>query len=65
MNEMSNPFKLFGRMFMAGFLIFGYFVVCVVQCAWYVSHHRKDQVGEAIGYLGRGVVNATADIFRS
>ena len=61
---MSDPFKLFGRLLLAGFRITGYFVSCSVQAAWYLAHGKRELVGDAIGYFGRDVTNAIADIFR-
>jgi len=61
---MSDPFKLFGKLLLAGFRITGYFVSCCLQAAWYLAHGKRELVGDAIGYLGRDVTNAIADIFR-
>lgn len=63
-DDLLDPFKLFGRMLVAGFRIAGYVVVSLVESAWYLAHLRPDRVGEAIGALGRGVTDAIADVFR-
>jgi len=56
---------LLGRLFVAKFRVTSYFVVFVVQVCIYLGTGRRDKVGDAIGYLGRGVTDAIADIFRS
>ena len=61
---MLDPFKLFGRLILAGFRITGYVVACCLQSAWYLAHGKRELVGDAIGYLGRDTTNAIADIFR-
>jgi len=63
--KMSNPFQLMGRLMLAVFKIGGYGLVCAFQCVWYTTHGRKDQVGEAVGYFGRGVTDAIASIFQT
>jgi hypothetical protein len=49
---------------LAFFKIAGYFLACGVQSLWYVAHGKPELVGDAIGYFGRDVTNAIADIFR-
>lgn len=61
---MPGPFKLFGKLLLAGFKISGYFVVCVVQAIWYAASRRTDKIADAFGYLGRGTVDAISDIFK-
>jgi hypothetical protein len=61
---MTDPFKLLARLLLVGFKITGYAVACVLQAAWYVSHGKRDMVGDAIGYFGRDVTNAIAEVFR-
>jgi len=60
---MPDPFKLFGRLSVAGFKIGGYFLVFVVQSVCYIVSGRPDKIGDAFGYLGRGVVDAFERIF--
>jgi hypothetical protein len=62
--DVSDPFKLCFRLMLAFFKITGYFLACGVQSLWYVAHGKPELVGDAIGYFGRDVTNAIADIFR-
>ena len=59
---LSDPFKLFGRLILAGFKITGYLLTGVVEAAWYVAHGRRDLLGQVIGDLGRSVTNAFAKV---
>jgi hypothetical protein len=59
---MSDPFKLFGRLIVAGFKILGYLVTGLAEAAWYTTHGRKDLLGQVIGDLGRGITNALARV---
>jgi hypothetical protein len=61
---MPGPFKLFGNLLLAGFKIFGYFLVCVAQSIFYALSRRPDKINDAFGYLGRGTVDAISDIFK-
>ena len=60
---MSDPFKLFGRLILAGFKITGYLLTGSAEAAWYIAHGRRDLVGQVIGDLGRGITNAFARVF--
>lgn len=60
---MSDPFKLFGRLILAGFKITGYMITGAAETAWYVAHGRRDLVGQVIGDLGRGITNAISHVF--
>jgi len=60
---MPGPLQLFGRLLLAGFKIAGYCIACGAQSAWYLAHGKSELVGDAIGYLGRDVTNAIAEIF--
>ena len=61
---MLDPFKLFGRIFIACFKITGYFLVFIVQVTWHAIYRQPDKIGDAFGYLGRGTTDAIGDIFR-
>lgn len=61
---MPGPFQLLGRLLLAGFKITGYCVACGAQALWYLAHGKSELVGDAVGYLGRDVTNAIAEIFR-
>jgi hypothetical protein len=60
---MSDPFKLFGRLIIAGFKIGGYLITGAAESAWYIVHGRRDLLGQVIGDLGRGITNAIARVF--
>lgn len=62
---MPGPFELFGGILLATFKITGLLFVSVIQAAWYLIFRKPDKVGDVFGYLGRGVVEAIADIFKS
>jgi hypothetical protein len=59
-----DPLKLVGRVALACFKIAGYSIACSLQAAWYLAHGKRELVGDAIGYLGRDVTNALADVFK-
>jgi hypothetical protein len=59
---MSDPFKLFGRLIVAGFKIVGYVITGAAESAWYIAHGRRDLLGQVIGDLGRGITNAMAKV---
>lgn len=61
---MPDPFKLLFRLVLLFFKIVGYSIACGAQAMWYVAHGHKELIGDAIGYLGRDVTNAIADVFR-
>lgn len=61
---MWDPFKLFGRLLVAGFRITGYLLASLVESTWYLAHLRPDKVGEAIGAFGRAATDAIAHAFR-
>jgi hypothetical protein len=60
---MPDPFKLFGRLVLAGFKVTGYVLTGAAETVWYLSHGRKDLLGQVIGDLGRGITNAVAGVF--
>jgi len=59
---MSDPFRLFGRLVLAGFKIGGYLITGVAEASWYVAHGRRDLLAQVIGDLGRGITNALAKV---
>jgi len=62
---MTDPFRLFGRLILAGFKIAGYFVTGLAQAGWYLAHGRRDLLGQIIGDLGRGITDALSDVLKS
>lgn len=60
---MLDPFKLFGRLILAMFMIAGYFLVFLAQVIWYLIFRRSDKIGDAFGDFGRYTVNAMAGVF--
>jgi hypothetical protein len=60
---MSDPFRLFGRLFLAFFKILGYSVSCSIQALWCIAHGKPELAHDAIGDFGRGVTDAIAAIF--
>jgi hypothetical protein len=61
---MFDPFKLFFRLIVLFFQVAGYAVSCGAQSLWYIAHGHRELVGDAIGYFGRDVTNAIANVFR-
>jgi hypothetical protein len=61
---MLDPFKLFFRLALLLFKNIGYSLACGAQSLWYVAHGKNELVGDAIGYLGRDITNAIAEVFR-
>ena len=61
---MPGPFELFARLIVAGFRITGYVIASIAQSVWYAANLRPDKIGDAIGFLGRGVTDAIADVFK-
>ena len=61
---MLDPFKLFFRLILLGLKIAGYSIACGAQSLWYIAHGKNELVGDAIGFLGRDITNAIADVFR-
>jgi hypothetical protein len=59
-----DPFILFGRMFLASFLVLGYVVVGIVEAIWYASTGRRDRIGAAIGATGRSIMDTVGHVFR-
>jgi hypothetical protein len=59
---MLDPFKLFGRLLLAMFKIFGYTLVFLGQVAWFLIHRRPDRIGEAMGWYGKGIVDCLSTI---
>lgn len=63
MGVLINPFKLFGRLLIAGFKIMGYTLTFIVQVVWYLFHRQTHDIGLAFGDYGRSVTNAVGDMF--
>lgn len=61
---MTDPFKFFFRLILLFFKVVGYAVACGAQSLWYIAHGHKELVGDAIGYLGRDITNAIAEVFQ-
>jgi len=62
MGILGDPFRLFGRLLVAGFKITGYTVTFIVQVVWYLFHRHHD-IGLAFGDFERAVTNAIGDVF--
>lgn len=59
----TDPFKLFGRLILAGFKIGGYFFAFLGHTLWCYAHRHPEHAGDAIGDFGRGVTDVIAGIF--
>lgn len=63
MGVLFNPFKLFGRLLIAGFKITGYCVTFVIQVILCLYTGQRAKITDAVGVLGRSVTDAMGDIF--
>jgi hypothetical protein len=61
---MWNPFKLFGRLLLAGLKITGYVIACSLQAIWSLVYGQPARIADAIGEFGRAVTDAIAEVFR-
>lgn len=61
---MLNPFRLLGRILIAGCKICGYSISFGAQSLWYLIYRRPDRIGASIGSLGSATTDAIAEIFR-
>lgn len=61
---MLNPFKLFGKVFVAMFVISGYIFAFMLQFVWYLLTRHPYKIGDAFGYLIRGTTDTIAGILR-
>jgi hypothetical protein len=59
---MLDPFKLFGHLIVALLKIAAYFVIFIIQVAWYLMVLDRARIGDAFGNFGRCVVDALGDI---
>jgi hypothetical protein len=62
--QMGDPFRLFGRLFLALFRIMGYFIAFMAHAGWCIAHGHPEHAGDAIGDFGRSVTDVIADLFR-
>jgi uncharacterized membrane protein len=61
---MISSVKLMCRLFVAGFRIIGYIMVFILQVILYLRLGGKYKIGDAVGQLGKGVIDALADVVR-
>ena len=61
---MAAPFKLLWKLIVAGFKIVGYTVTGAVEAAWYITHGRRDLLGQVIGNLGQGITDAHSEVLQ-
>lgn len=57
-------FKWIPRFFLFIFETLTQLIMLVFQCAWFMGHGRKDEVGDAVGDRGQGMLDAFTRIFR-
>lgn len=60
----DNPFALLNRILIATGRVLAYWVVFLVQAVAYASMLKKDRIVDAFGYLGRGIADAVASVFK-
>ncbi|MCF6147716.1 MAG: hypothetical protein E3K37_03560 [Candidatus Kuenenia sp.] len=64
MNVLMNPFKLLGRLLIAGLQITGYTASFIVQIFGYLYYRQRYMIIDAFGSFGRSVTDAIVGIFK-
>jgi len=62
---LTNPFKLFGRLLVAFFLITEYTVTFFIQVLWYIIGRQKRRIVDAYASFWKNVLDTIVGIFRN
>lgn len=65
MGVLGNPFKLFGRLLIAGFRIAEYTATFIIQALWYTCYKQTNRIPDAYGSFAKSITEAIVDIFRN
>jgi hypothetical protein len=60
--KMNALLSLFGRALLASAQVTAYVLIFTVQVVWYLLFRQPEKIGDALGELGRGTVNALVGI---
>ena len=65
MGVLGNPFKLFGRILVAGFLIAEYTVTFIIQVLWYIIGGQKRRIIDAYAAFWKNILDTIVGVFRN
>lgn len=65
MSELKFAMIVAARLSVAIFKILSYTLIYTAQAIWFGAQGRLDKIGDAMGSLGRGAVDAFSDIFKT
>lgn len=65
MGVIGNPFKLFGRILVAGFLITEYTAIFFIQVLWYIIGGQKRRIIDAYAAFWKNILDTIVGIFRN
>ena len=60
----DNPFVMIQRLLVASGRITAYVLVFMIQATAYALLLQKEKIVDAFGYLGRGIADALAGMFK-
>ena len=63
MSILSDPFKLFGKLLLAGFKITGCIIALLPQLIWAIANRQRDRIFDVWSKFVKGVTDAVAEIF--
>lgn len=64
LSELKFVMIVAARLSVATFKIISYTLIYTAQAMWFGAQGRTDKIGDAMGSLTRGAVDAFADIFK-
>lgn len=64
MGVLGNPFKLFGRILVAGFLIVEYTSIFIIQVLWYIIGRQKRRIIDAYAVFWKNILDTIVDVFK-
>ena len=65
MSELKFAMIVAARLSVAVFKILSYTLIYTAQAIWFCAQGRSDKIGDAMGSLSRGAVDAFSDIFKT
>lgn len=65
LSELKFAMIVAARLSVAVFKILGYTLIYTAQAIWFGAQGRFDKIGDAMGSLSRGAVDAFSDIFKT
>ena len=65
LSELKFAMIVAARLSVAVFKILGYTLIYTAQAIWFCAQGRSDKIGDAMGSLSRGAVDAFSDIFKT